>query len=124
MSETYETQLRSASESGLYMMVGKGRRNVRTQTTPTPPRSGEVGATTSDENFVGEASAENQKIGSVEPPLDFIQRALTTRSEALSYRDPGSPPDRGTKAWLQGKSSPFIPQCSHQTHKQQFYKAT
>jgi hypothetical protein len=50
-----------------------------------------------------------RKLGSVEPPLDFVQRALTTRSETLSYRDPGTPSDQGAKAWLQGKSSPLYP---------------
>jgi hypothetical protein len=39
----------------------------------------------------------------------LLQRALTTRSEALSYRDPGPPPDGGTKAWLQGKYVPHYP---------------
>jgi hypothetical protein len=76
---------------------------------PTSLRNREVGTTISDENFVGDARAENEKIGSVEVPLHFLQRALTIPSETLSYRDPGSPPDQGTKAWLQDNSSPLYP---------------
>ncbi|KAL3422249.1 MFS monocarboxylate transporter [Phlyctema vagabunda] len=36
-----------------------------------------------------------------EPTLNFLQRSLTTRSEAISNRNPGPPPDGGLKAWLQ-----------------------
>lgn len=64
--------------------------------------SEDVETKSSGENFDGDAREENEKNGIAEPPLDFLQRALTTRSEAISYRDPGPPPDGGTKAWLQG----------------------
>lgn len=83
-------------------MAEKGITNARTQTTSTSFETGEVETKRSDENFDGELGGGDEKNGGAEPPLDFLQRALTTRSEAISYRDPGPPPDGGTKAWLQG----------------------
>lgn len=61
--------------------------------------SGNLEVDTDVSDTIGRNEGDEEK---GEPSLNFLQRALTTRSEVISSRDPGPPPDGGMKAWLQG----------------------
>ena len=85
--------------------------------------SEEVETKTLSKNLDGEPRDENEKNGSTERPLDFLQRALTTRSEVISYQDPGPPPDGGVKAWLQGTSIFKFPEAHIRYHLENYHFA-